>query len=323
MTTDLPPVLLALPGNEDQTAALARALGATVGRLTVRRFPDGESYVRVESPLRGRDIIAVCTLDRPDDKVIQLLLLAATARDLGARRIGLVAPYLAYMRQDHQFREGEGVTSQYFARLLSDAVDWLVTVDPHLHRRRSLREIYTAPTAVVHAAPFIATWIRAHVERPLLVGPDNESAQWAQAVADVAGAPAVVLEKTRRGDRDVEVSVPGLERWRTHTPVLVDDIISTARTMIETADHLTRAGLAAPVCVGVHAIFADSAYSDLLAAGAARVVTCNTIPHPSNAINLTSPLADQVRRALSVSDMRPPSSVQRSAAAPAHPGSRS
>jgi ribose-phosphate pyrophosphokinase len=316
-------VLLALPGNEDQAAALARALGATVVRITVRRFPDGESYVRVRSPVRGREVIVVCTLDRPDDKVLPLLFLAATARDIGASRVGLVAPYLAYMRQDHQFREGEGVTSQYFARLLSDAVDWLVTVDPHLHRRRSLQEIYTAPTAVVHAAPFISSWIRAHVERPLLIGPDSESAQWVQAVADAAGAPAVVLEKTRRGDRDVEVSVPGLERWRTHTPVLVDDIISTARTMIETTHHLMRAGLAAPICAGVHAIFADSAYSDLLGAGAARVVTCNTIRHPSNAIDLTGALADQVRRTLSIGDVRPASSDTRSATSPAHPGSRS
>ena len=76
-----------------------------------------------------------------------LALVAGTARDLGASSVGLVAPYLAYMRQDRMFRAGEGVTSVYFARLLADSFDWLVTVDPHLHRRRSLTEIYPFPAA--------------------------------------------------------------------------------------------------------------------------------------------------------------------------------
>ena len=296
-------LLLALPGNERSADLIERALvagrddgraappPAERGTFTLRRFPDGETYVRVETPIRDRDVVLVCTLDRPDDKLLPLLFLGATARDLGATRVGLVAPYLAYMRQDRRFNEGEGVTSTYFAALLSRSFDWLVTVDPHLHRRSSLGEIYTIPTEVVHAAPAVAEWIRASVRRPVLIGPDSESAQWVAAVAGMAGAPSIVLEKVRRGDRDVAVAVPDVERWRDHTPVLVDDIISTARTMIETVRHLARAGLAAPVCVGVHAVFADGAYDELRASGAATVVTCNTIPHVSNGIDLSAELA--------------------------------
>ena len=300
-------LLLALPGNERLTDLLERALadaapngvGATEprverGRFTLRRFPDGESYVRVETSVRGRKVALVSTLDRPDDKLLSLLFLAATARDLGATSVGLVAPYLAYMRQDRRFNAGEGVTSAYFASLLSRSFDWLVTVDPHLHRRGSLGEIYSIPTEVVHAAPKVAAWIRASVRRPLLVGPDSESAQWVAAVAELAGAPSIVLEKVRRGDRDVSVEVPDVERWRDHTPVLIDDIISTARTMIETVRHLGNAGLVAPVCVGVHAVFAAGAYDELRAAGAATVVTCNSIPHVSNAIDLSGDLARAV-----------------------------
>lgn len=300
-------LLLALPGNERLTDLLERALAdaepngeraaqprAERGTFTLRRFPDGESYVRVETSVRGRDIALVSTLDRPDDKLLSLLFLAATARDLGATSVGLVAPYLAYMRQDRRFNDGEGVTSAYFASLLSRSFDRLVTVDPHLHRRSSLGEIYSIPTEVVHAAPKVAEWIRRSVRQPLLVGPDSESAQWVAAVADMAGAPSIVLEKVRRGDRDVSVEVPDVERWRGHTPVLIDDIISTARTMIETVRHLGSAGLVAPVCVGVHAVFAADAYDELRAAGAATVVTCNSIPHVSNAIDLSVDLARAV-----------------------------
>ena len=297
-------LVLAMPGNEHQADTLESALvsraseasdpRATRCLVTFRRFPDGETYVRLDTPVHDRELALVCTLDRPDDKVLPLLFTAATARDLGARSVGLVAPYLAYMRQDRRFADGEGVTSSYFASLLSRSFDWLVTVDPHLHRRTSLGEIYTIPSKVVHAASRVAEWIRANVQRPLLVGPDSESGQWVAAVAEAAGAPSIVLEKVRRSDRDVSVSVPDVERWRDHTPVLVDDIVSTARTMMETVRHLRRAGLAAPVCIAVHAVFATGAYGELLATGAARVVSCDTIAHPSNGISLVPDLASAV-----------------------------
>jgi ribose-phosphate pyrophosphokinase len=288
------PVCLALPGNE----ALAAAIGGDVGRLVVRRFPDGESYVRVESAVAGRDVVLACTLDRPDAKLVSLLLVAATAKDLGATRVGLVAPYLGYMRQDARFRDGEGVTSAYVARLLSASVDWLVTVDPHLHRRRSLGEIYAIPTAALRSAPLLAAWIRTHVRDPLVIGPDVESRQWATEVARDAGAPSVVLEKVRRGDRDVEVRVPGVERWAERTPVLVDDIVSTGRTMTAAIAALRGRGMAAPVVVAVHAVFADDAWTALQAAGPAAVVTTDTVSHPSNAIAVGAVVAAGVRAML-------------------------
>lgn len=282
------PLLFPLPGNEALAASLGAALPAEVGVLTVRRFPDGETYVRVETPVENRMVVLVCTLDRPDEKLLPLVFAAATVRELGAKRIGLLAPYLAYMRQDRRFQAGEAISSQYFARLLSETVDWIVTVDPHLHRRASLGEIYSVPTTVLHAAPLVSGWIAERVQRPVLIGPDAESAQWVHAVAGAAGAPAVVLEKTRRGDRDVDIEVPDMERWRDHTPVLVDDIVSTARTMIETVGQLRHVGLVDPVCVVVHPVFAPGAYEELVAAGARDIVSCNTIPHASNRIDVTA-----------------------------------
>ena len=289
------PLLIPLPGNDPLVDGLASGIGADVGRVAIRRFPDGETYLRYETPIAGRSLVLLCTLDRPDDKFLPLAFAAAAARDLGAVRVDLVAPYLAYMRQDRRFQQGEAVTSTYFAKLLSGQIDSLVTVDPHLHRRSSLAEIYSIPTQVLHAAPLISEWIRSEVKMPLLIGPDSESEQWVAAAARDAGAPYVVLQKLRHGDRDVDVSVPDVARWRDHTPVLVDDIVSTAHTMIETIGHLKREGMQPPVCVAVHGIFAGSAFSDLVAAGAGRVVTTNTIPHATNAIDITGLLAQGVR----------------------------
>ena len=284
-------ILFPMPGNEAFALHLDRAISCEVGQLEMRHFPDGESYIRLLSPVRGRDVIFVCTLDRPDEKIMSLYLAASIARELGARRIGLVAPYLAYMRQDARFQEGEGITSVHFARFVSDFCDWLVTVDPHLHRHHKLNEIYSIPTKVVRAAPVIGDWIAANVEKPVIVGPDSESEQWAAKVAKSVGCPYTILDKTRKGDRDVVVSAPDTSDWQGGTPVLVDDITSTAKTMIAAVTRLKEAGLPPPVCVTVHPIFADNAYSELQAAGVERIVSCNTITHTSNQIDLSDEVA--------------------------------
>lgn len=285
----------AMPGNESLADDLAALLALDRAAALVRRFPDGESHVRVEAPVDGRKVLVVCTLDRPDDKLVPLLLLAAAVREAGAQSVGLVAPYLAYMRQDRRFQPGETISVQHVAAWISRYFDWLVTVDPHLHRIADLSQVYSIPSTVVHAADSVAAWVRATVRDPVLIGPDEESRQWVAEVARRANAPFVVLTKTRLGDREVQVSIPQVELWRSHTPVLVDDIVSTARTMIETVEHLRKAGLAAPACVAVHAVFAQTAFDDLRAAGAGEIVSCNTITHPSNRIQLAAGIAAGVR----------------------------
>jgi len=288
-------ILFSLPGNEIMSQKLAKLLGAEIGEATIRQFPDGESYVKLGSNVKGKCVVLVCTLNKPDEKLLPLYFLSQTAKELGANCTCLVAPYLAYMRQDKRFQAGEGITSTYFGKLISSFADTLTTVDPHLHRRSSLSEVYQIPNKVTHAASHISQWIKVNVEKPILIGPDSESAQWVSEVAKNAGVPFTVLQKTRHGDRDVEVSIPEVENYKDHTPVLVDDIISTARTMIETIKHLRKAGMKPPVCIGVHAVFAGNAYEELMNSGAASVVTCNTIPHKSNKIDLSDILAKNIR----------------------------
>lgn len=285
-------ILFALPGNEALTEKLAALTTTPVAKAEIRRFPDGESFVRIDSDVKGKKVIMVCTLDRPDEKLLPVYFLSKTALELGANCTCLIAPYLAYMRQDKRFQPGEGITSEYFAKLISGFAERLITVDPHLHRRTSLGEIYTIPTTVKHAAGHISKWIRENIERPVLIGPDSESEQWVAEVARDANAPFTVLEKIRHGDKDVEVSVPQIDDYRGHTPILVDDIISTARTMIETVKRLKKAGMRPPVCVGVHGIFAGNAYEELRAAGIKRVVTCNTVKHESNGIDISDLFVD-------------------------------
>jgi len=287
-------ILFALPGNETLTQKLAARTGAAIGKAEIRRFPDGESFVRIDSDVKGKKVVLVCTLDRPDEKLLPLLFLSRTAMELGAKCTCLISPYLAYMRQDKRFHPGEGITSEYFAELVSGFAETLTTIDPHLHRRSSLGEVYSIPTTVEHAADHISDWIKENVKNPVLIGPDSESEQWVSEVAKNADAPFIVLLKIRHGDKDVEVSIPHVAEFKEHTPVLVDDIISTARTMIETVQHLKNAGMRLPICIGVHAVFAGDAYAQLLASGVDSIVTCNTIAHESNGIDISDLLTAKI-----------------------------
>lgn len=292
------PILFAFPGYERLATTIEQHLACDKGHAVIRHFPDGESYVKLESDVKEQEVLLLCGLDQADTKAMAFMFFTNVARELGAKSVGLIAPYLGYMRQDKRFCEGEAVTSNIFASFLSQQVDWLVTIDPHLHRHKSLAEIYTIPSRVIHAADAIAHWIRSNVEKPVLIGPDEESEQWVADVAQKANAPFTILTKIRHGDKDVDVSVPDVEKYSTHTPILIDDIISTARTMIETVNHLKEAKMNPPICIGVHAIFAGDAYSELQKSKVTDIVTCNTISHVSNKIDMGAFLADATKNML-------------------------
>jgi len=287
--------LYAYPGNEPLRDALAARLGMERGSADWHRFPDGETLVRIDTT-PDAEACLVCTLDDPDPKMLPLLFAADALRAQGATRIGLVAPYLAYMRQDKSFHAGEAVSSRHFGALLGQHFDWLVTVDPHLHRLQDLGQVFPRPNRVLHAAALLAEWIQANMAGPLLIGPDAESAQWVSAVAAKIGAPWTYLTKQRHGDLEVSVSLPAdAPRGEGRRPVLVDDIVSSGRTLAEAARVLRAKGYGAPSCVAVHGLFAGDARSVLKTAGFDRIAVTNTVPQPESVIDVMPLLATGVR----------------------------
>ncbi len=286
-------ICLPAPGHEPLAQRLANLLTVEQGSVDTRRFPDGETYLRIASDVKNAQVVVCASLAAPDGQLASLIFLAQTARELGALSVGLVAPYLAYMRQDIRFKPGEAVSARLFAGLLSDTFDWLLTVDPHLHRIAALADVFRIPATRVPAAPFIASWIRTNIPSPVIIGPDVESEQWVREISSLADAPCLVLEKRRLGDHEVVVqgTLPDLSG---KTPVLIDDIISSGQTMANTARLLLAAGASPPVCVAVHALFAPGATDALRMAGAARVVTCNTVQHATNAIDVLPGIAAEL-----------------------------
>jgi len=275
-----------------EQGALRKAMGFTEGIWEWRYFPDKESYIRVISDVKDKAVAIICSLNEPDQKTLPLIFLARTLKEIGATKITLFAPYLGYMRQDKSFKSGEAVTSDIFAKLISPYIDVLITIDPHLHRHRKLQEIYTCKCKAVSSAPLMAKWIRQNVQQALLIGPDIESEQWVKTVATDAGAPFIILEKIRHSDRAVEINIPDITQYHSHTPILIDDIISTAATMIKVTELLHQQGSRNIICIATHGIFSNNSYINLQKTGIRKIVTANTIPHPSNTLEVAPLLAN-------------------------------
>ena len=250
-------------------------------------FPDKERFLKVLTPVHGKHCLVFCNLVDPDPQMWAFLQLAATLRDCGALSVGLVTPYLPYMRQDVAFTMGEAVSARYFARVLSDAVDWLVTVNPHLHRIQRLNEIFSIPTVVVSVADVVAEWVKNHVKNPVIVGPDEESAMLASAVAEAVGCDWFTLSKARVSEREVKVSMLNTTLWEGRGAVVVDDIMSTGETMRQAARALVASSMAPPVCIGVHALLTAKDYQRLRDADEVQsILSVDTVSHSSNQIRL-------------------------------------
>jgi len=173
--------------------------------------------------------------------------------------------------------------------------DWIVTVDPHLHRIESLDEVFSIRAGCLSSVPAISDWIAANVDRPVIIGPDSESMQWASSVAQRIGVPWAVLDKIRAGDRQVSVSLPDPELLRDRSPVIIDDIASSGRTLVEAVNGLRSVTSRPVTCVVVHALLAPDAEAAVRAAGVARFVSTNTVTHATNAIDVVPLIAEWIR----------------------------
>ncbi len=264
---------------------IAREAGVALQRIECRRFPDGESLVRLPDTLPGH-VALVRSLDRPNDKLVEVLLAAHAAREIGARSVSLIAPYLCYMRQDIAFRPGEAVSQRIIGRLLAAHFDEVITVDAHLHRVDRLDVAVPAGRALnLSSAEPIGSFLRQRSDRPLIVGPDSESAQWVHAVAEAAGADCLVGTKHRSGDRQVAVSLPEY-RCRGRHAVIVDDIASTGRSVLAAAKVLRDRAAADIDVLVTHAVFADDVVALLHAGGVRNVWSTDSIQHATNAVEL-------------------------------------
>lgn len=282
---------------DDETASAQRiAFSAGMARACIERhrFPDGELKLRLPAVLPAH-VVLLRSLAQPNEKLVELLLAAQTARTLGATRLTLVAPYLAYMRQDMAFTPGEAVSQRIVGRFLAGLFDAVITVDPHLHRVATLEEaVPVRRTVVLSGAPLLADLVAQRRPNALLVGPDEESAQWIAQAAQRHGFDQAVCRKVRHGDRHVEIELPTIN-VQDRAVVLLDDVASSGHTLAQAARGLLAAGAASVDVAVTHALFAGNAGQLLWEAGIRNVWSTDCITHPSNAVSMAPALASALR----------------------------
>ncbi len=278
-------------------AAVAKKASAKPGKLKTERFSDGEIHLQFLNDVRGEDVVLVQTLHpNPNDALIQLVFAARTAKDLGARKVIGAVPYMAYLRQDKMFHPGECVSNKIAAQLLNLSLDKIITVDPHLHRVKDLAELFHIERKKLSANAAIAEYIKKKfsAKTAVIAGPDIESSQWAKTIADSIGFESTIFTKKRFSSHHVKVSVTKELAWKGKEVIIIDDIISAGHTMVEAITEIKKRKPKEVHCICVHGIFAQNAYEKIKKAGAKTIVSCNTISHPSNKIDLSALIAKEL-----------------------------
>ncbi len=278
---------------------VAKEVGVEPGRLELKRFPDGEKYVRVLDEVKGQDVAVIQSLyQNPDEYIFEYLLLVDTLRDLGAKSITGVAPYLAYARQDARFYPGEAVSSASVARLFEAAgTTSFLAIDCHLHRLGDVSRTFKIPALNLSAMPLLGEYARENLKprKPIVVAPDEEADQWAGVVAKELGSDHIVFHKTRirkEGHTSSKVEVDaGSINLKGRDVVFADDIISTGGTIAEATKACKKAGAARVFALCTHPVLREGALKRMKAAGVAKVVGTDTIPSPVSKVSVAPIIA--------------------------------
>lgn len=283
------------PESAEGARRLAEALDLPCHIAELHRFPDGESLVRL--PASVDRAIVYRSLDRPNDKLVELALAASVLRRHGASELCLVVPYMAYMRQDSVFRKGEPVSQTVVGEWLGTLFDRFVCVEPHLHRTHTLDAVFGGrPAVALSGAAAIVRRLSddAVSDDTVIVGPDEEAEPLVEAVARPLGLSWTVGRKVRRGDRDVTVELPDDADLSGRSAVIVDDVISSGMTILSCLEAARLRGAARFRVFGVHALHAPEV-TDRFAGMGVEILSCDGVPHPTNALPLAGMIAGALR----------------------------
>ncbi len=287
-------LILAFSDYMSQAKRLSTVLDIPLQHVYLHQFPDGESLLRLP-PALPEHVIICRSLNQPNDKLIELLMCSKTARQLGAKRVTLVAPYLCYMRQDIANQPGEAVSQRVIGQMLAEQFDDVITVDPHLHRIANLNQAIPIENAIsLTASNEIAEFLQKQLDAAVLFGPDSESEQWVSAIADTCGCEYTVAEKIRVGDKKVSIKLPDFD-FENKTVVIIDDMASTGRTLATATRLLLNTGAGQVNAVITHALFCDDAETHILQSGLKQIWSTDSIDHSTACIHLDRLLGQAVK----------------------------
>ncbi len=271
-------LLLSGTANRPLAEEVAQHLGQPLCKVTVKRFADGEIFVKIDENVRGRDVYIIQPTNPPADNLMELLLLMDAAKRASAARVTPVIPYFGYARQDRKDQPRVAISARLIANMVSMAgADRVLGMDFHQHQMQGFFDI---PVDHLYAAPaFVNHFRQKRLKDPVVVAPDVGSAKMARGFAKRLNATLAIIDKRRPSANIAEVvNVVGDVKDR--DCVIPDDMIDTAGTMSEAVHALKRLGANDVYCCATHALLSGPAVERLSASPVKEVVVTNTIAIP-------------------------------------------
>jgi len=279
---------------------ISKKLKSKHSSLEYEKFPDGELHLRFSDDVKGKNIVLVQSFydskeGNVQDCIVEVLFASHTAKELGASKVILAAPYFPYFRQDKRFRKGDVVSLKAMTALIGKYFDGIIVLDPHLHRQSNVKDVFRIKAEKITANKAIADFIRKKlkIKNPVLIGPDEESYKWARNVAEIIKAESYIYEKKRYSSYHVEVKLGEKAELKGRDIVVVDDIVSTGHTILETIKDIKKQKPKSISCVCVHGIFAGSILSEL-SKGRIKIFSTNTIPNSKSRIDVSKEFASAI-----------------------------
>jgi ribose-phosphate pyrophosphokinase len=271
-------LLLSGVANRPLAEEIARAVGQPLCRVTLRRFSDGEIFVKIDENVRGQDVFIVQPTNPPAENLLELLLLIDAAKRASAARVTAVIPYFGYARQDRKDQPRVAISAKLMANLVTTAgADRVLGVDFHQHQ---LQGFFDIPVDHLYAAPvFVQHYRQKELQKPVIVAPDVGGAKMARGFAKRLDASLAIIDK-RRPSANVAEVVNVVGEVEDRDCLIVDDMIDTAGTMTEAIQALKRLGARHVYCCATHALLSGPAVERLKASAATEVAVTNSIALP-------------------------------------------
>ena len=286
-------IFTSLNNSEKLAKSLAKKFRGSFSKTTIDTFPDGDLYLKFNCDLKKKVLVIVDTFIPNSDKILfDIIFACKTAKDLGVKKIILVAPYLSYMRQDKRFNSGEAITSKIMAELLNTCIDEIITIEPHIHRYNELEDIFKCKCQNLNLNHLIAQFIKKNFKNFLIIGPDWESFAWSDEISKELGVKDTILNKSRKNSRNVEVEMKDNLNVKGKNIIIVDDIISTGNTIIKAKIKAKKLGAKKIYAIGIHGLFVENGFSKMSKAKFDGIFTAETILHKSNKIKIDDLLVD-------------------------------
>jgi ribose-phosphate pyrophosphokinase len=273
-------LLMAGTANRPLAEEIAQELNQPLCRVTIRRFADGEIFVKIDENVRGLDVFIIQPTNPPAENLLELLILIDAATRASAARVNVVMPYYGYARQDRKDQPRVAISAKLVANLITTAgADRVLGIDFHQHQ---LQGFFDIPVDHLYAAPVMVQHYRQkRLHQPVIVAPDVGGAKIARGFAKRLDASLAIIDKRRPSANIAEVlNVVGEVEGR--DCLLVDDLIDTAGTMAEGVLALKRLGAREVYCCASHALLSGPAVDRLSSSGVTEVAVTNSIMIPED-----------------------------------------